>query len=310
MKITSLLANLGIGHENYDGDYFPPSISIPAQLRRLTSRKLIILAGLAMVAVGVVCLYLSGGVARKHVTQSTERTLEEQFADNLLAHYLAGGSEAQAQVEPFRAAVTLHPQDGDALQTTPPRFCRDRLYRESAVPPALLIGCDVQPPDTCPERIDLALRVEAAHDEPDDAIVVQDEPWPGRGVMDVGLGDGVDDRGNEFPLLGLDLNAARCLNVVRRQFRQPQRHGRHGSKAYRCIPRMAHCSSAAITLVRVVGSARSRVASEPLPFVVQLHDPLYLLNRQVHYPRNILVLGLQLTGDSADRLAQCSTCTL
>jgi hypothetical protein len=82
--------------------------------------------------------------------------LEHQLANDLtvarpVGHYLSRGTEAQTQVETLRAAITLYPQDGDALLPTSPRLRGDRFDGESAVAPALLIGRDVQPPDACPE---------------------------------------------------------------------------------------------------------------------------------------------------------------
>src|SRR5262249_5519239 len=125
--------------------------------------------------------------------------LEHQLSDDFFAEYLSGRSESQPQVEALGAATTLSPRNGQALLAAASRLCRDRLNGEPAVAAALLIGRDVQPPDARPERFDLVLGVEAAHDEPDDAIIVLDEPGPRGAEVDVRLSDGLSDSCDIFP---------------------------------------------------------------------------------------------------------------
>lgn len=94
-----------------------------------------------------------------------------------------------------------HPQDSDSVLGAAAGLDAELLDSEPAVSGALVSGRDVEPSDPAAEIVDRAVRVEAAHDRPDEVVVVVDQSGPCGGGMGVGLGEGHRDGRDELPLL-------------------------------------------------------------------------------------------------------------
>ena len=107
---------------------------------------------------------------------------------------LPGGAKAELQVELLRAVRPRMPRREDAVVPAlgaPPHG--HGVHREAAVPAALVLGGDVQPPQARAQVVRsgrVPHDVEEAHQEADDLVTLDDQTWPRDLGLRVRLGEG------------------------------------------------------------------------------------------------------------------------
>src|ERR1700761_6550559 len=78
---------------------------------------------------------------------------------------LARGPEAQPQVEGFRTMLARVIGDGKPSLSAPQDFLAQLFDREPSVPPALVLGADIEPPQVTVKQRILMLGSESGHHE-------------------------------------------------------------------------------------------------------------------------------------------------